>query len=300
MKPRRDVNAFCVLRPVALVALTVVLTACGAARGTALKSSPLLTPQSISAVDEKRVANNCPDGAPRSLPNWPLGNTKMVYRDGFVLEHSSEWKVPYWVCESLELSELGGNLPRPDDFRPDDELSVGLRAELADYRKSGYDRGHQAPAGNQTRDARLKSETFFLSNMIPQNGNQNQNIWRILEDTVRDWAEDKVATNVQVITGPIFHTESDLLAGYATINTIGKNQVGVPTSVFKIVSGHVSGVRRVVAFSIANKPHSQPFDYAQFIVTVEKIEELTGYNYMPNMDPGQRNELERTRGTLFR
>jgi endonuclease G len=283
-----------------LVLLSAVLLASCAAKGTAIKSSPEMTPQAISAADEKRLANNCPDGAPRALPNWPLGKTQMVYRDGFVLEHSAEWKVPYWVCESIELSELGGNLDRPDDFRPDDELPKSLRAELSDYRGSGYDRGHQAPAGNQTRDMRLKSETFFLSNMIPQNGNQNRNIWRILEETVRDWAADEIATDVKVITGPVFHTDADLIAGYATVTTIGKNEVGVPKAVFKIVSGTVNGTRRVVAFKIDNRAHSQPFDYTKFIVTVEELEKLTGFNYMPGMDISQRDALERTAGTLFR
>lgn len=300
MKRLRGISVGNCWQTFAVAVFSVGLTACGV-KGTAIKSSPDLAPQAISAADEKRIANNCPDGAPKALPGWPLGKTQMIYRDGFVLEHSSEWKVPYWVCESLELSELGGNLPRPDDFRPDDKLAAGIRAELSDYKYSGYDRGHQAPAGDQTRDRRLKSETFFLSNMIPQNGNQNQNIWRVLEDTVRDWAEDQVATDVRVITGPVFHTEKDLELGYATITTIGKNAVGVPKSVFKIVSGTINGKRRVVAFSIENRPHGkEPFDYSKFIVKVSDIERLTGFNYMPDLEPGDRVALETNAGVLFR
>jgi endonuclease G len=185
-------------------------------------------PEGISAADQARLDDNCPEGEPKALPDWPIGKTEMVFRDGYVLEHSSEWKIPFWVCESLELSELNGNIPRNDAFAPDDKLTPGLRAELSDYKGSGFDRGHQAPAGDQTKSAPRKAETFFLSNMVPQNANQNQQIWATLEDMVRVWAADSIATDVKVITGPVFHTEDDLKKGFSTIDTIGQDNVCVP------------------------------------------------------------------------
>jgi endonuclease G len=225
----------------------------------------------------------------------------MVYRDGYVLQHSSEWKVPYWVCESLEQDELHGDVPRRDQFQPDDELTPGLRSELADYRGSGFDRGHQAPAGDQTREQRLKDETFFLSNMIPQNGNHNQQLWATLEDMVRRWAEDtSVATDVKVITGPVFHTQEDIKQGFSIVDTIGKNAVGVPKAVYKIVVGTVNGQRQAVAFLAENRPHSRPFDFSALIVTVTQIEQLTGFNFMPLLEPDERMRLETEKGNLFK
>jgi DNA/RNA endonuclease G (NUC1) len=193
---------------------------------TVFSRSEFFKAEAIDKVDENRIADNCPFGAPEKLPGWPLGLTELVSRDGYVLEHSVAWKVPYWVCESLEADELGGRADRVNAFRSDPLLKVGQRAELSDYKGSGFDRGHMAPAGNQSRDARLKAETFYLSNMVPQVGAHNQQLWRELEDLVRSWAEDGVASEVRVITGPVFHSEGDVEVGFSIIKTIGKNGVG--------------------------------------------------------------------------
>lgn len=277
-------------------------TACGASRSTAIKFSTLEFPtaESLSAEDEARLEDNCPFGAPRPLPAWPLGKTDMVFHDGYVLEHSLAWRVPYWVCESLEDEELNGNRPRRNLFKPDPDLEAGRRSELADYKGSGFDRGHMAPAGDQTQDQRLKDETFFLSNMIPQVGAHNQRIWAALEDEVRSWAADNTADDVKVITGPVFHTEADLKAGFSTVTTIGDNGVGVPKSIYKIVVGTVGGVRRVVAFLTENRSYPSPFDFSDHIVPVSKIEELTGFNFMPELDAGERVKLETQKGSLFK
>jgi endonuclease G len=286
----------------AIVLSAAVGSACATHTTSSLKFSTtkFAGAEAISVADQARLDSDCPDGAPKALPDWPTGKTEMVFRDGYVLEHSSEWKVPYWVCESLDLSELNGNVPRVNSFAPDDKLTPGLRAELADYKGSGFDRGHQAPAGDQTKSAQRKAETFFLSNMIPQNGTNNQQIWATLEDTVRGWAADSVATDVRVITGPVFHTQADLTQGFSTIDTIGKDNVGVPKAIYKIVVGTVGGQRRAVAFIIDNKPQSRPFDFTRFIVTVQEIEGRTGFNFMPKLDPPDRVKLETQKGTLFR
>jgi len=290
------------MKRLAIVLVAIALeTACGGIRTTSIKFSTLKfeAPQALSASDQARLDNNCPDGQPKALPDWPIGKTELIFRDGYVLEHSSEWKVPYWVCESLELSELNGSAPRKEAFAPDDKLTPGLRAELADYKGSGFDRGHQAPAGDQTKSAQRKADTFFLSNMVPQNGNQNQQIWAALEDTVRGWAATSVATDVKVITGPVFHTKDDLEKGFSTIDTIGKDNVAVPKALYKIVVGTFGGQRKAVAFIIDNKPQGRPFDFTKFIVTVQEIEERTGFNYMPGLDIGDRVRLETHKGALF-
>lgn len=290
-----------------LVAVSLALVAalgagCGAQRSTAIKFSTLEFPttEALSAEEEARLKENCPFGAPRPLPGWPLGVTDLVFHEGYVLEHSVAWKVPYWVCESLEDEELNGNRPRRNLFKPDPDLKPSRRSELADYKGSGFDRGHMAPAGNQTQDQRLKDETFFLSNMVPQVGAHNQRIWAALEDVVRSWAATNAADNVKHITGPVFHTEEDLRAGFSTVATIGANGVGVPKSVYKIVIGTVGVEQRVVAFLTENRSYPQPFDFNAYIVTVSKIEELTGFNFMPELEPGERVKLETQKGTLFK
>ena len=89
-----------------------------------------------------------------------IGPTELVVRRGYVLEHSSADKTPLWVCEHVTADQLAGHLKRHDKFIPDPNLN-GPKSYPQDYKGSGYERGHQAPAGNQTVDSVLKDETFL-------------------------------------------------------------------------------------------------------------------------------------------
>src|SRR5262249_36778264 len=150
--------------------------------------------------DKDRIDRNCPFGMPTTDPAWRHGPTRVVVRDGYVLQHSAVDKIPLWVCEQVTRDQLTGSLGRENPFKPDPMLPVGQRAELSDYRGSGYDRGHQAPAGDQTVDRRLKNETFFLSNMAPQSPPLNQRAWAALEDLARSWVLEQKISVAKIIT----------------------------------------------------------------------------------------------------
>ena len=120
-----------------------------------------------------RIQQHCLSGLPTRDPSFPHGPTRYVARAGYVLEHSSVDRIPLWVAEYIVTDQLTATLPRSNPFRPDPLLPEGERAELADYRGSGLTRGHMAPNANQTVDDELRRETFFLSNMVPQDGQHN-------------------------------------------------------------------------------------------------------------------------------
>jgi len=137
----------------------------------------LAAPQANFTQDQlARIEQNCPFGRPRLDPSFGFGPTRFVIRRGYVLEHSSLDKIPLWVCEGVSKDQLEGSEARTNPFQADPELPAGERAELRDYKNSGYDRGHQAPAGDQTTNLELKRETFYLSNMAPQIPKLNQQI----------------------------------------------------------------------------------------------------------------------------
>lgn len=256
----------------------------------------------LSAADRARVESQCgPFGVPQKNPDWSHGPTKIVYRDGYVLEHSSTDKVPLWVCEGVTPAQLSGSIARRNVFSPDPKLSAGARAELADYRGSGYDRGHQAPAGNQTTDRRLKDETFFLSNMAPQVGAFNQQIWAELEKRVRDWAERQEKTFIY--TGGLIYDPNeenpDTADGVAEYYVIGPNEVAVPTHFYKIVvSKNTAGKWKAIAFFMENRGYPKPWNMADYVVPVSWIEQRTGLNFMPMLDTNTRGELEDVSGRL--
>jgi endonuclease G len=71
----------------------------------------------------------------------------LLCRAGYALSHDADHKVPDWVAYHLTIKKMKGTFPRSNDYRPDPDIEPGQRAELKDYKRSGYDRGHMAPAG---------------------------------------------------------------------------------------------------------------------------------------------------------
>ena len=123
----------------------------------------------------------------------------MVDHEGYSLLYDEDHEQASWVAYELEASDIQGAVGRTDDFREDPTVATHS-AELADYKYSGFDRGHLIPAGDATRSASAMSATFYLSNMSPQDPGFNRGGWRVLESYVRRWARDNEA--VYVVTGP--------------------------------------------------------------------------------------------------
>ena len=189
---------------------------------------------------------SCPGKGPRQQLFRGLSGAVLDFRlrphcddlsPGYVLQHSAIDRIPIWVAEHVGKGQLTGSLERDNAFAPDPLLPSGKRAELKDYKGSGYDRGHQAPAGNQTNDATTKSETFFLSNMCPQLGKLNRQKWKELEEKTRVWV--KTFGDAYEITGPIFYDPKEdnpaTADGMVTFKQIGPDKVSVPTHFFKVV-----------------------------------------------------------------
>jgi len=179
--------------------------------------------------DEKAsIKDNCLFGMPKLNPTAPLGTTHRIVRKGYVLEHSDRDKIALWVCEHSTLAEVAGDLAtKSNPFKPDPKLGGLRRGELADYKGSGFDRGHLAPAGNQTEDKQLRDETFFLSNIVPQDPNLNRGVWRVVEQKVRGWTKARGET--WIMTGPMFYDplEEDpkTADGLVHYNVIGEGEV---------------------------------------------------------------------------
>jgi endonuclease G, mitochondrial len=249
----------------------------------------------LSPEDRERVDRHCPFGIPKLDSRVNFGPTELVAHDGYVLRHSSTDKIPLWVCEFVEADQLTGKASRYNNFQPDPLLKPGQRAELTDYKGSGFDRGHQAPAGDQTKDARLKAETFYLSNMAPQVPAMNQQIWRELEDHVRHWMIGRGSGFI--ITGGMFYDpdEEDPHTAHGVIRhrVIG-NGVSVPTHFYKIaVAKDSSGEWQTIGFVMENKAYKRPFQFADSIKPVDWIEQRTGIDFMPNLSAQEEKRLER-------
>lgn len=278
------------MRRLCSAALLVLLTGC-ATKTTDQRRIAQVTvfaepgaPIASTTEDEERLTTHCFQGCPILDPEYEHGPTTVVARDGYVLAHSDADKIPLWVAEFVPVDQLGGNALRRNKFFPEPLLKAGKRAELADYKGSGYDRGHQAPAGNQTTDQRLKDETFSLANMAPQKGALNQRLWANLEDQTRDWAQQ--AGSAYMITGAFFYDpeeeDPNTADGIINYQTIGNGSVAVPTHFYKIVI--TTTPLRAIGFVAENRSYTNQQDFASLIKPIDWIEEKTGINFMPGLE----------------
>lgn len=201
---------------------------------------------------------------------------QIIDREGYALGYDFAAKIPRWVTYRLTVEELEDpRTPRHDDFRPDPKLKRGA-AQLEDYRGSGYDRGHMAPAADMKWSAKAMSESFYLSNMCPQDRQNNGGIWNEIEQTVRGFATTE--RSVFIVTGPI--RRSDIPR-----ETIGPNRVVVPDAFYKVVYDETPP-EKMIAFVVDNKPmKGKPRDFA---CTVESVERATGLSFFAKLSAEKR------------
>jgi endonuclease G, mitochondrial len=272
----------------------VALAGCGASQ-VALRP-PVMRARHLEAapsVTEQALAKkNCGDfGVPKIDQTQNFGPTTIIYRKGYVLENSATYKIPLWVCEGFDRTQWDPPNPnRKDKFQPDPKLPANQRAELADYKGSKLDRGHQAPAGD-FNDQTMKDESFYLSNMAPQSPRLNQVFWRLLEDKVRNWATND--SPIYVFTGGFFYDPKEenpsTASGQVRYKVIGRDEVAVPTHFYKIVFGKdEKGEWRAVAFVVENRPYDKSVKFEDVIKSIDWIEARTGITFMPDLDDALR------------
>lgn len=205
----------------------------------------------------------------------------LLCRKGFLLSHDAERKTPMWVVERMTRERLQVKLKRSDKFRPDADLPKGRRAELSDYKGSGYDRGHMAPAADMAWDGQAMSESFYLSNMVPQAGQgMNRGIWAELEKKVRRWAQQR--GELYIYSGPIYQEGEQ--------RTIGRNRVAVPGALFKVILDPKQ--REALALIMPNQPLNTE-DMPKYLVPVREVERQTGLDFFSTI-PREEQELIET------
>ena len=126
---------------------------------------------------------------------------QLIRHTGYTVSYDADFKTPQWVAWTLTSGKAQGNEPRYDKFQPD-PMVRGAKAYPKDYTKSGYDRGHMAPAADMKWSRQAMVESFYMTNVCPQNRNLNRGDWKELEELERDWAL-RYGT-VSIAAGPIY------------------------------------------------------------------------------------------------
>jgi len=218
-----------------------------------------------SLVSANPIDDKCKQHVWQGAPVLKDGNNQYLCRIGYAVNYNYNTKVAYYVVEHVTVNNLVKNAPRKDEFREDPEVPAQHRQTLADYTGMGFDRGHVAPAADMVFDAKAMSESFFLTNMMPQVPGNNRGIWKYLEENVRYWAQ--VKGEVYVITGALFEGQPKMM-----------NKVSIPSHVYKIVIDPKTG--KQIAYLFTNEK-LDPKLIDNYAVSVATIEQKTGINFSP-------------------
>ena len=211
----------------------------------------------------------------------PGASNTIVEREGYALGYIEYHEQPAWVQYIMTAEEVSRRAAkRGDDFRPDPEIPTGS-ATPQDYTRSGYDRGHFAPAADMSFSVKTMSESFYMSNMSPQAPQFNRGIWSKLEKQVRHFATKE--KRIVVVTGPILPAEKTI--------TIGANRVTVPQYYYKVIYD-TTPPEKMIGFVLPNKGSNA--DLRTFVVTVDRVEELTGLDFFSTVPKDKQEQMERT------
>ncbi|MDT0538237.1 MULTISPECIES: DNA/RNA non-specific endonuclease [Croceitalea] len=190
---------------------------------------------------------------------------QIVLHDYFMLSYSEFHEQAEWVAYELKKEHLTyDNRKRP--YFIEDPKVASKSADWRNYKGSGFDRGHLCPAGDRRFSEYAYNETFYTSNISPQDRAFNAGIWNRLEMQVRDWC--KRYDDLYIITGGVLKNN---------LEEIGSEDVDVPEAFYKVIFRNDNNQLHVMAFLFPNKESRKPLK--QFLVTIDELELATGIDF---------------------
>lgn len=233
---------------------------------------------------------------------YPIPIHDLHSRQEFVSCYNRALRNPSWVIEHLTAKSRSINSGdrSKSHFKEDNSIPALFRARLADYFRSGYDRGHQAPAADARFSQTAMDETFYLTNMSPQVGEGfNRDYWAHFERFARNLT--KSYESVRIVTGPLYLPKKDPTSNKWAVSyeVIGNPpNIAVPTHFFKILIGESPikpslpnrGVA-VAAFVLPNSKIDNTVPLRSFSVPIEAIERAVGAEFLPKLPISERREL---------
>lgn len=207
----------------------------------------------------------------------------ILKRLAYITSYDKTNKIPKWVAWHLTSDHTSGDQRRLSNFIVDDEVPFP-RAELVDYKGSGYDRGHMCPAGDNKWGFEPMKESFYLTNICPQDNNLNCGDWNELEIACRNWANKY--GDIYIVAGPILYKGKH--------KTIGPNKVTVPEAFFKVVLC-MNGTPKAIGFIYKNQPCNNP--QSSYVNSIDQVERITGFDFFPNL-PDEIEEMVESKANL--
>jgi len=235
----------------------------------------LLMVFSLSFVHQQKILPEKTDylELPKARPQ-----DELITHIGYSLSYNREYHIANWVAYKLTAEQTAPVVKRNDHFIPD-PLVRSVSASNADYKGSGYDKGHLAPSADMCYSYKTMAQSFYLSNIAPQQPGFNRGIWKKLEEQVRQWAAEE--KSIYVVTGTI------LTKG---LPVIGYNRIAVPRYFYKVILDYTEPVIKSIGFIMPNEGSTEPIRH--FAVTVDSVEKITGNDFFYKLPDDQERIVE--------
>lgn len=244
-----------------------------------------------STKEQKKAAVSTTPSRPQTTPFKVPANAEIpklqakrseqvIRHEGYTVSYNSDYRIANWVAYELTPEEAKSKkTERSNKFAPD-PMVKGVTATNDDYTRTGYDRGHLAPAGDMKWSAKAMRESFYLSNICPQKPALNRGIWKELEEQSRMWANDYGA--LLIAAGPIMTDD---------MKRMGTNRVGVPDAFYKVIC-YVSGNKyKAIGFILENRDYKKS-TMQSVAIPVDSVEKVTGIDFFPAVPDEQEKVME--------
>lgn len=207
-------------------------------------------------------------------------NEQLIKHFAYTLSYNHDWNLPNWVAYELTSEELYGDVKRSNHFAPDPLVS-GDPIVTDDYSHSDYDRGHMAPAADMKWSEQAMRESFYMSNICPQNQNLNRGDWNDLEELARDWA--RKYGNLYIACGPLVSQD---------YRTIGQNKkIAIPDAFFKVFLRQTDTSWTAIGFVMPNQAGNRPL--MTYMMSIDEVEELSGIDFFYNLPDDMEYNVEK-------
>ena len=203
---------------------------------------------------------------------------QILVRKSYIVSYNRDWRIPNWVAWQLTAEHADGDAPRRNSFREDMDVPLP-RATPADYKGSGWSRGHMCPSGDNKWDLDANHDTFLMTNICPQDANLNSGLWNSIEMDCRKWA--KKYRDIFIVCGP--------LPPRKPFETIGENKIVVPKAFFKIVLC-LNDTPKAFGFIVKNRSGEKKTDL--YYNNVREVERLTNMDFLPLLPDSIEDKIE--------
>ena len=208
---------------------------------------------------------------------------QILHRKGYSVSYNKDLKIPNWVAWELSREKLVERESRTDKFLPDPDLPADEAVTTNDYKGARLDRGHMCPAGDNRWHWKAMQESFYMTNICPQDHNLNRGDWKELEEACRKWAQAE--GKIYIVCGPILYKQKH--------RTIGKqHQVTVPEAFFKVILCTTTTPPKTIGFIYKNASGNHPLD--SYVNSVDEVERITGIDFFPALPDEVEDKVEAT------